>query len=123
MSTTDEQSFTTPDGTRLALYWQGPRDVPVTIVLVHGWTLDSRTWGPVADALSTAKRVGDKLWAERGTSDADKQIIFERTACAVNFPGVNFGRECFDLDDCILDFPADFRRRRERPRLTLPTGR
>jgi pimeloyl-ACP methyl ester carboxylesterase len=56
MSTTDEQSFTTPDGTRLALYWQGPRDAPVTIVLVHGWTLDSRTWGPVADALSTGPR-------------------------------------------------------------------
>ena len=56
MSTTDEQSLTTPDGTRLALYWQGPRDAPVTIVLVHGWTLDSRTWGPVADALSTGPR-------------------------------------------------------------------
>ncbi|HEY3692113.1 MAG TPA: alpha/beta hydrolase [Pseudonocardiaceae bacterium] len=56
MSTTDEQSFTTPDGTRLALYWQGRRDAPVTIVLVHGWTLDSRTWGPVADALSTGPR-------------------------------------------------------------------
>lgn len=56
MSTTDERSFTTPDGTRLALYWQGRRDAPVTIVLVHGWTLDSRTWGPVADALSTGPR-------------------------------------------------------------------
>jgi pimeloyl-ACP methyl ester carboxylesterase len=56
MSLADERSFSTPDGTRLALYWQGPRDAPETIVLVHGWVLDSRTWGPVADALSSGPR-------------------------------------------------------------------
>ena len=61
MSIVDEGSFTTPDGTRLALYWQGPRDAPLTIVLVHGWTLDSRTWGPVADALSTGPRARSVL--------------------------------------------------------------
>lgn len=50
--TEDIQTFTTSDGTRLALHWQGPRDAPLTLVLAHGWTLDARAWGPVADPLS-----------------------------------------------------------------------
>src|SRR5205085_1418749 len=29
----------------------------VTVVLVHGWTLDSRAWGPVAAALAPSARV------------------------------------------------------------------
>jgi pimeloyl-ACP methyl ester carboxylesterase len=32
------------DGTRLHLEEHGDRAAPVTVVLVHGWTLDSRTW-------------------------------------------------------------------------------
>ncbi len=56
MPTADDRSFTTPDGTRLALYWQGGLEAPLTIVLVHGWTLDCRTWAPVADILSSGPR-------------------------------------------------------------------
>ncbi len=72
MTTTDERSFTTPDGTRLALYWQGERDAPVTIVLVHGWVLDSRTWNPVADALSSGPRARPVLRYDlRGHGQSD----------------------------------------------------
>jgi pimeloyl-ACP methyl ester carboxylesterase len=70
MSPANERSFTTPDGTRLALCRQGPcrqgpcrastlragLDAPLTIVLVHGWVVDSRIWGPVADMLSSGPR-------------------------------------------------------------------
>lgn len=51
-TTEDARMFTTSDGTRLALHWRGPRDAPLTLVLAHGWTLDSRAWGPIADPLS-----------------------------------------------------------------------
>lgn len=72
MTTTDERSFTTPDGTSLALYWQGERDAPVTIVLVHGWVLDSRTWNPVADALSSGPRARPVLRYDlRGHGQSD----------------------------------------------------
>jgi pimeloyl-ACP methyl ester carboxylesterase len=40
------------DGTRLHVLVEGPDDAPVTVVLAHGWTLDARTWGPVAAALA-----------------------------------------------------------------------
>ena len=32
------------DGTPLHLEEHGDPDAPVTVVFVHGWTLDSRTW-------------------------------------------------------------------------------
>lgn len=41
----------TSDGVRLHLEVDGPGDAPVTVVLAHGWTLDSRSWEPVARAL------------------------------------------------------------------------
>lgn len=50
-------SFTTPDGTRLALYRQGPREASPTVVLVHGWVLDARTWEPVAGSLASTHPV------------------------------------------------------------------
>ena len=52
MTSEDVPSFPTADGTRLALHWQGPRNAALTVVLAHGWTLDSRAWGPVADPLA-----------------------------------------------------------------------
>jgi pimeloyl-ACP methyl ester carboxylesterase len=33
-----------PDGVRLDVRAYGPSDAPVTVLLLHGWTLDSRTW-------------------------------------------------------------------------------
>lgn len=56
-TTEDVRMFTTSDGTRLALHWQGPPDAPLTVVLAHGWTLDSRAWAPIADQLATDLRV------------------------------------------------------------------
>ncbi|MDN5748377.1 MAG: alpha/beta hydrolase [Pseudonocardia sp.] len=40
------------DGTRLHVEVDGPDTAPVTVVLAHGWTLDSRTWAPVSVALA-----------------------------------------------------------------------
>ncbi len=40
------------DGTDLHVVVDGPDDAPVTVVLVHGWTLDATTWGPVAALLA-----------------------------------------------------------------------
>ena len=33
-----------PDGVRLNVEQHGPADAPATVVLLHGWTLDSGTW-------------------------------------------------------------------------------
>jgi pimeloyl-ACP methyl ester carboxylesterase len=40
------------DGTSLHVEIEGAADAPVTVVLAHGWTVDARTWGPVASALA-----------------------------------------------------------------------
>jgi len=56
MAREDVQSLPTADGIRLALHWQGPRDAPLTVVLAHGWTLDSRIWGAIAAALACGPR-------------------------------------------------------------------
>jgi pimeloyl-ACP methyl ester carboxylesterase len=46
------RSFRTSTGAGLHVELDGPPDAPVTVVLAHGWTLDSRSWGPVAAALT-----------------------------------------------------------------------
>ena len=40
-----------PDGVRLRVEASGPADAPVTVVLLHGWCLDRRTWHHQARAL------------------------------------------------------------------------
>lgn len=45
------RSVRTTDGVRLHVEVEGSEDAPVTVVLAHGWTLDTRTWGPVTRAL------------------------------------------------------------------------
>jgi pimeloyl-ACP methyl ester carboxylesterase len=42
----------TADGVELHVEVDGPATAPVTVVLAHGWTLDSATWGPVSRALA-----------------------------------------------------------------------
>lgn len=42
------------DGAVLNVQVHGPADAPVTVVLLHGWTLDLATWGPVAETLLAA---------------------------------------------------------------------
>jgi pimeloyl-ACP methyl ester carboxylesterase len=41
-----------PDGVRLHVETTGPADAPVTVVLLHGWCLDRRTWHRQVAALS-----------------------------------------------------------------------
>ncbi|QJY44914.1 alpha/beta fold hydrolase [Pseudonocardia broussonetiae] len=40
------------DGVPLHIEVEGPETAPVTVVLAHGWTLDSTTWAPVSSALA-----------------------------------------------------------------------
>lgn len=71
-TTEDARMFTTSDGTRLALHWQGPRDAPLTLVLAHGWTLDFRAWGPIADPLAHgAEAVRVLCYDHRGHGRSD----------------------------------------------------
>lgn len=42
------------DGVRLHVESFGPADAPVTVVLLHGWTLDARTWHRQVAALREA---------------------------------------------------------------------
>jgi pimeloyl-ACP methyl ester carboxylesterase len=50
---TTARSVPAADGVPLHVDLDGPEDAPVTVVLAHGWTLDRRTWGPVAWSLAT----------------------------------------------------------------------
>jgi pimeloyl-ACP methyl ester carboxylesterase len=50
---TTARSVPAADGVPLHVDLDGPDDAPVTVVLVHGWTLDRRVWGPVARSLAT----------------------------------------------------------------------
>jgi pimeloyl-ACP methyl ester carboxylesterase len=47
----DVDRFTTPDGTRLRVADSGPSDGGPTLVLVHGWSQDLRSWDRVIDDL------------------------------------------------------------------------
>lgn len=40
------------DGVALHAEIDGPATAPATVVLLHAWTLDARTWGPVARSLA-----------------------------------------------------------------------
>jgi pimeloyl-ACP methyl ester carboxylesterase len=42
-----------PDGVRLHVESTGPADAPVTVVLLHGWCLDRRTWHRQVSALQS----------------------------------------------------------------------
>jgi pimeloyl-ACP methyl ester carboxylesterase len=50
---TTARSVPAADGAPLHVELDGPRDAPVTVVLVHGWSLDRRSWTPVAKSLVT----------------------------------------------------------------------
>jgi pimeloyl-ACP methyl ester carboxylesterase len=63
----------TGDGVRLAVEIDGPERAPLTVLLLHGWTLDTRTWGPVTEALlaeSPSVRVVRYDHRGHGRSDA-----------------------------------------------------
>ncbi|MEV0716250.1 alpha/beta hydrolase [Asanoa sp. NPDC050611] len=50
-----------PDGVRLHVEINGPDDAPITVFLLHGWTLDTRTWHRqltgLPEALGSAVRI------------------------------------------------------------------
>lgn len=72
MTTTENrQSFTTLDGTALSLHWQGAQNAPLTVVLAHGWTLDLRAWGPVADLLAATPGLRVLRYDHRGHGRSD----------------------------------------------------
>jgi pimeloyl-ACP methyl ester carboxylesterase len=50
------RSLRTSAGVRLHVEIDGAEDAPVTVILAHGWTLDSRSWAPVASALTSSDR-------------------------------------------------------------------
>lgn len=52
-------SVATADGVRLHVEQHGPADAPVTVLLLHGWTLDGRTWHRQVTALRD--RYGDTV--------------------------------------------------------------
>ncbi|WIX79601.1 alpha/beta hydrolase [Amycolatopsis carbonis] len=52
-----EHRFVTGDGAALHVETSGPAEAPVTLVLVHGWTQDHRTWDGVVGHLGPATRV------------------------------------------------------------------
>jgi pimeloyl-ACP methyl ester carboxylesterase len=47
----ERSELTLADGVRLHVETSGPVDAPVTVVLLHGWCLDRRTWHHQAKAL------------------------------------------------------------------------
>ncbi|MFB9359151.1 alpha/beta fold hydrolase [Actinoplanes nipponensis] len=48
----ERSELTLADGVRLHVETSGPVDAPVTVVLLHGWCLDRRTWHHQAKALT-----------------------------------------------------------------------
>ncbi|MER7080784.1 Pimeloyl-ACP methyl ester carboxylesterase [Saccharopolyspora kobensis] len=57
LQTTTADEFTTSDGARLRVVDEGPADAPVTVVLVHGWTLTKHLWDRVVTGLPAASGV------------------------------------------------------------------
>ena len=50
----ERSEVTLSDGVRLFVETSGPADAPVTVVLLHGWCLDRRTWHHQVTALGQA---------------------------------------------------------------------
>jgi pimeloyl-ACP methyl ester carboxylesterase len=50
----DRSEVELPDGVRLHVETSGPADAPVTVVMLHGWCLDRRTWHRQIAALPEA---------------------------------------------------------------------
>jgi pimeloyl-ACP methyl ester carboxylesterase len=53
----ERSEATLSDGVRLFVETSGPADAPVTVVLLHGWCLDRRTWHHQVEALRGARVV------------------------------------------------------------------
>jgi pimeloyl-ACP methyl ester carboxylesterase len=56
----ERTEVTLPDGVRLHVEVSGPADAPLTVVLLHGWCLDRRTWHhqiAALEAMNPAPRI------------------------------------------------------------------
>lgn len=67
--------FVTADGTWLHVTEHGKRDAPLTVVLLHGWTLDERTWAPVVRALSSEVGLRVVTYEHRGHGRSDPASV------------------------------------------------
>ncbi|WP_116202188.1 alpha/beta fold hydrolase [Amycolatopsis circi] len=69
-----EHRFVTSDGCALHVETSGPADAKVTLVLVHGWTQDHRTWDAVVDHLGPGVRtLRYDLRGHGGSASATKE--------------------------------------------------
>jgi pimeloyl-ACP methyl ester carboxylesterase len=59
----ERTQITLTDGVRLHAEVSGPADAPVTVVLLHGWCLDRRTWRHQVEALSGLGRRAPRVIA------------------------------------------------------------
>ncbi|BCY06362.1 alpha/beta fold hydrolase [Actinoplanes sp. L3-i22] len=59
----DRVEIEMPDGVRLHAEVSGPADAPVTVVLLHGWCLDRRTWRHQVAALAALGRRAPRVIA------------------------------------------------------------
>lgn len=57
MITVEQAEIPLADGLRLHMRTAGPRNAPVTVVLLHGWVLDGRTWHRQLQPLAEVARV------------------------------------------------------------------
>ena len=77
--------ITTEDGTRLHVEQAGAADAPLSVVFVHGWTLDSRTWGH--QLANLPDRVGRPVrllaFDNRGHGKSDPVLLADATVAQV----------------------------------------
>lgn len=59
-------TVTSFDGAQLHVTQSGPADAPLAVVLVHGWSLSSRSWQRVATALAARGDVRVLTYDQRG---------------------------------------------------------
>jgi len=57
MTTVEQAEIRLADGPRLHVRTAGPPGAPITVVLLHGWVLDGRTWHRQVRALAKVARV------------------------------------------------------------------
>jgi pimeloyl-ACP methyl ester carboxylesterase len=59
----DHSEVILADGVRLHVETSGPADAPLTVILLHGWCLDQRTWQHQVEALARMSDSGPRVVA------------------------------------------------------------